>query len=724
MRAFFHPRGVVVIGVSPSPANLARRVVLNLVSWKFPGRVVAVGRQAGEVHGVPILDSLDRPDAFEGCDLAVILTPAPAIPALVRRCGELGIRHAIIESSGFSELHHDGSPLEDELVRAARDAGVRFIGPNCVGLMNFDSGSVAAFAQIDPFPLAPPRGGKGADAAILSQSGGVGLCVLRSLAAQGVMSSWVVSMGNKLDVDEVELAEHLLRHEPVGRVLCYLESMSRGRAFVDAVRASDVPVVVHKVNRTATAKRVAQSHTAALANDDAVVSAVLEQAGVIRVRDTREAALAMAATRLPPMRGDRVALVSRSGGHAVIAADACADEGLRLPAFSASLLDDLEALKPASVILRSNPLDFGDIFDFGLMARILERVSHEADLDAVVFVAVYNPIMEQDQGRRLVMESAEISRRAGKPVALAVVTDEAELEEMRAEADFPLFGTSEEAVHALGLLWKREQALRRSRGEPVWGTGVNGGNTFLEKGFSPGPPSPKTVRKFLGDETSGVVWLDRRARVLSVIDSLALVRAAGIPVVEACSAQETGHLSFPVVAKHGAAADQVVHKDSSGMVKCGLRDRASLVAAIAEIERRARDLGLEPEVVVQPQLEGRELFLGARRDPSFGPVVLFGAGGGLVEVAGGVEIMLAPFTLDEVEHRWSRSPACLRVGDRVDVRQVASWLAGLARLLEVAEEIEEIDVNPLLVSPSGPFAVDARVVLSNSRLAECLDPAP
>jgi succinyl-CoA synthetase beta subunit len=206
--------------------------------------------------------------------------------------------------------------------------------------------------------------------------------------------------------------------------------------------------------------------------------------------------------------------------------------------------------------------------------------------------------------------------------------------------------------------------------------------------------------------------------VLSVIDSLALVCAAGIPVVEACSAQDTGHLSFPVVAKHGGGSDHVVHKDSSGMVRRGLRDRASLAAAIAEIEGRARALGLAPEVVAQSQLEGPELFLGARRDPSFGPVVLLGGGGSMVEVAGGVEIMTTPFTLAEAEHRWNRSPVSRWVGNRVDVRQVASWLAGLARLLEVAEEIEEIDVNPLIVTPAGPFAVDARVVLSNSMLVE------
>lgn len=678
MRRFFHPRGIVVIGVSPSPSNLAQRVILNLRRWNYSGKIVAIGRSESEVHGVMVHAGMDDAAVFDDCEMAVILTPARLVPNLVRRCGELGIERAIVETSGFSELHHDGSPLEEELRKAAQDSGVRIIGPNCVGLIQFGTGNVAAFATVESFDSL-------GDSAIISQSGGVGLCTLRSLAAHGVAPNWMVSIGNKLDVDEVELAQYLLEHEPVGRMLCYLESMPRGRAFCETISRSDVPVVVHKVNRTAAATKVAQSHTAALANDDAVLSAALEQAGAIRVRDTKEAVLAVSATRLPPIRGERVALVSRSGGHAVIATDTCAEQGLLLPDFSAELLADLEELQPASVILRNNPLDFGDVFDFPLMGRILERVCREDDIDAVVFVLVYNPVMEVEQGRALVLEAVEISRRTGKPISLAVVAEEHELHPLRSLVDFPIFGTPEEAVRAVGLLWHREQCRRRSSGELV---------------------SPSR------DELAGLEATDYAHRVLSVAESLDLLKRVGLPVLELHHPQDASLPTFPLVAKCGPGTDEVLHKAGAGLVRRDIRDASELQQAVAELETRAREAGLNSsEIVVQSQLEGSELFLGARRDPSFGPVVLFGAGGSLVELLGDTNVWPYPFTKSEIERLWRRSKIGRIVDDRIEPIQLAEWLAGLGRLLEAFPEIEEIDVNPVIVGERGALTVDSRVVL-------------
>jgi acetate---CoA ligase (ADP-forming) len=685
MKTFFDPRGIAVFGVSPSPSNLAQRVVHNLVAWKFAGKIVAVGRAAGEVYGVPILAGAGDAKAFEGCDLAVILTPAAMIPGIVRRCGEVGIARAVIESSGFTELRDERAGLEHELITAAREAGVRFIGPNCVGLIRFDRGVVCDFAQIDP------REAVG-DAAVISQSGGVGLCQLRALDTQGAPANWMISIGNKLDIDEVALLDHLLCGEPVGRVLCYLESMPRGRAFCDVVRAHDVPVVVHKVNRTAAAVQVARSHTAALANDDAVVDAALEQAGAIRAADTRESALAVAATLLPPVLGNRVVLLSRSGGHAVIATDACVDEGLELPPFAPGLCAELDRLQPESVIQRANPLDLGDVFDFGLQARIAERICREDAFDVLVFVNVNNPTAERDAARRLVTELADISRLTGKPVAIAAVTTDDELRELRQLARWPVFGTPEEAVRAVGLLWRRTAAIKRARGEVASGGGAAapGLGPALAAAAAGGP------------------------RVLSLAESMELLRAAGLPAAPLLRAGDPGveALGSPLVAKHTAPAREVVHKAAAGLVRAGLRDRAEVDRAVAELERRAAELGLAGgEVVIQPQLVGPELFLGARRDPAFGPVVLFGAGGGQVEALGDVQVWPAPFTAEEIEHRWRLTRIGRVVEGRLGAAEIARWAAGLAHLLELEPRILEIDVNPIILAPSGHAAVDARLVV-------------
>jgi acetyltransferase len=205
--------------------------------------------------------------------------------------------------------------------------------------------------------------------------------------------------------------------------------------------------------------------------------------------------------------------------------------------------------------------------------------------------------------------------------------------------------------------------------------------------------------------------------VLSLAESLALLRAAGLPAAPTAPLGETAvaglvALGTPLVAKHTAPSREVVHKAAAGLVRTGLRDASELARAVAEIERRAAELGLAGgEVVVQPQLSGPEIFIGARRDPSFGPVVLFGAGGGLVELLDDVQVWPAPFTVAEIEHRWLRTRIGRVVGDRLDPAEVARWLAGLAALLERAPAILEIDVNPIVVDSSGPAAVDARVVL-------------
>ena len=675
MRTFFDPQGIVVIGVSPSAANLAQRVLHNLKSWSFPGKLVAVGRRAGDVCGVPIVTDMGDASAFEGCDLAVILTPAPTVPDMIRRCGALGITRAIIETSGFTELGDERADLEQDLATAAREAGVRFIGPNCVGVLQLDRGNVNAFAIVEPREVR-------SDAAVVSQSGGVGLCVMRALAAQGVVTNWMASIGNKLDVDEVEIVTYLLDHEPVRRMLCYLESMPRGRDLCDALRGRDVPVVVHKVNRTEQSSRVAQSHTAALSNDDAVVSASLEQAGVIRAADTREAALAMAATRLPPVNGDRVALLSRSGGHAVIATDACAAEGLTLPPFSRALREDLERLQPSSVIERDNPLDFGDVFDFALMGRILERVCREDGFDAVVFVLVFNPAAEIEPAKELIAEVGRIARRSEKPVSIAAVVEEEQMRPLRALADWPIAATPEEAVHSIGLLWRREQARRRAQGPAV--------------------APPTTTPRPLGE----------RARVLSLSASFALLEDAGVPVAPLRRLGDPFEPGRSFVAKLSASSDEVVHKAAAGLVVVGLDDETAVSRAASALERRAAELSLDgAEVVLQPRLSGVELFLGARRDPSFGPVVLFGAGGSLVELVDDVVVWPYPFTVEEIANLWGQVRASRLVGDRLDPLTLARWLAGLGALLEHHRDIESVDVNPVIVGEAGASAVDARVVI-------------
>ncbi|MBI4702855.1 MAG: acetate--CoA ligase family protein, partial [Deltaproteobacteria bacterium] len=629
------------------------------------------------VHGVEVLAEMAPPARFAGCDLGVVITPAATVPAVVRRLAALGIRRVIVQTGGFSELDAGGADLGAELGRLAREAGVRLMGPNCVGLIQLATGNVASFAVIsDTFVPG--------DTAVVSQSGGVALSYMRALGSQGAGVGWMASIGNKLDVHEADVAAFLLRHKPIGRLVCYLESVSAGRELCEAARQSDVPVIVQKAGRTAVAVPIAASHTAALAGDDAVIAAALEQAGIIRARDTREVELAVHATRMPELRGDRVALLARSGGHAVVATDACAEEGLSLPPFSPELCADLGRIQPETVIRRTNPLDFGDIYDFDRMERMFERIVREAGIDGTLLVMVYNRLHEGEGARRLLGRMAELSRSSGKPIAMAVLTVEEELAAVRRATLWPLFGTPEEAAHALGLSLRRHQARARGAGPsvpPPAGAGA--------PAQEPAEPS----------------------RVWSLVGSLALVQAAGIPVAETRPWHKAQDGPFPLVAKHSAGSDEVVHKAAAGLVRTGLTDRAALVRAAAEIAAAARAHGLgEGEVVVQPELGGVELFLGAKRDGSFGPVVLFGCGGSLVEIVRDVVVWPYPFALAEIEHCWSRTRLGPLAGDRLAPAVLAPWLAGLGELLVRHPHIQEIDVNPVVIGAGGAQAVDARVV--------------
>lgn len=671
----FHPAGIAVFGVSTVSGNLGRNIVDNLVRWRFAGLIVALGRRAGEVHGIPITAEMTAA-ALNGCDLAVILTPAATVPGILRLCGEAGIHHAVIETAGFSELGEQGDELEREVVTAARESGVRFLGPNCVGLAQLANGNVSSFAAIGTD--IPPG-----DAAIVAQSGGVGLAIMRSLGEQGLGVGSMVTLGNKLDLDEVDIIEHLLTCEPVGRLVLYLESASRGRALCDLARHSEVPLIVHKVNRTAAATFIAQSHTAAAVNDDRIVGAAFGQAGIIRARDTEDVVLATQATRLPLLRGRRIALLSRSGGHAVIATDACADEGLELPPFSPELLADLSAIQSDSVIHRQNPLDFGDIFDFDKVPQIVERVIREPDVDGIALVIMYNRLHERESMARAAPVIARLCREHHKPIAVTAVVETPELAGLRGLVDLPVFDTPEKAVRVLGILARRYEARQRALGA------------------RPRAELDRSAWASLGAGT---------ARVWSLGRSLAAIAAAGIPVVQSASPEEHP-FAYPVVAKLSADSEQVVHKAALGMVHTNIGDATALDAARVAIREAAHLQGLSPgDVLVQPQLSGPPLFLGAKRDPSFGPVVLFGCGGELLELVGDAVVWPYPFTLGEIAHLYGQTRLPKLLGDGFDIAQLGRWLAGLGELLAQVPAVVEIDVNPILMTAHGPQAIDARVV--------------
>ena len=351
---FFYPRSIVVIGVSPERTNLGKNILQNCLTFEYSGEVLSAGIKEGVVYGQrihPSVEALDRP-----VDLAVILTPARTVPGILEQCGRKGIRWAVIESGGFSELGEDGTVIEQACCEVAKRYGIRFVGPNGIGVANLENGLALPF-----WPLREDL--KTGPVSVLAQSGGVGLSYLGFLAEESIGVNKFVSMGNKLDVDENDLLEYLIQDEGTRVILLYLEGFTDGRRFLEIASRSGKPILVHKSNRFETSASIAHSHTTALFSDDILVDNALKQAGCIRVNTMNEAMDYIRALTMPPLRGNRLAVVSRSGGHAVIAADACAHYGFELPSFPAELLEKVEKRLRAHVIRLQNPLDLGDLFD-------------------------------------------------------------------------------------------------------------------------------------------------------------------------------------------------------------------------------------------------------------------------------------------------------------------------------------------------------------------------
>lgn len=689
MKRVFYPQSIVVIGVSEKPDNLARNIIANLHAFGYQGDLYAVGQRSGEVHSVPIVTSLDQvPD---GLDLAVILTPAAVVPDLVEACGRRSIHRVVVESGGFGEFSDEGRLLEKRLLEVARRWGIHFVGPNCISVVNLEAGVCLPFVSVSPetVRLGP--------ASVVAQSGGVSITYLDRLSAAGVGVNKVVSIGNKADLDENDYLAYLLKDPGTEMVCLYLESIDDGRQLMDLARSSPKPLIVHKANRGRASQRIALSHTAALADDDRIVSAAFRQVGILRAENFRDAVAAAQGLALPPVRGDNLVIISRSGGHAVVAADAAERHGFRLSPIPEDFTRQVRSLFRADVIVPTNPLDLGVIFDFDLYARIVEACLQALAPDAILLVNTYS-LPEAGGARRLARRVEEIVRETGRPVALCVYAQGNEPQVIQQEIGLPVFAEIEEAVRGLAASreYYRWQASRAgAKPHPV------------------GAPPPE-AEVLLAE--AGVLTTDR---------ALALCRAYGIPVAPweiaadpEQAARAADRLGYPVAIKF--LSTQVMHKSDVGGVILGLADgpavRREAEAMLACVAQRVPQAG-PARLMVQPMVVGGvEVILGGKRDPSFGPVVMFGLGGVHVEVLDDVAFRVAPLSQADAEEiieevRGSRLLEGVRGGAPADRGALIRALLALSRLLVENPRLVEVDINPLVVFEKGAAAVDARAVV-------------
>lgn len=695
MHSLFYPTSIAVIGVSERPANIARNVVSNLLEFDYQGIISLVGPRGGVFATRRIYRSvLEIP---EPVDLAVILTPAATVPAILEECGQKGIRWAVLETAGFREYSETAGQLEADILRVAASYGIRFIGPNCVGIINMENGLCLPFPPL--YRFIEPGG-----ISILSQSGGFGMSVMSLMANEGLGLSKFVSVGNMLNIGAEELLAYLVDDPGTRLMFLYLESIRDGRRLMEIARRSPKPILAFKANTGGLSRQIAASHTAALSGDDRVVDAAFSQCGIIRVHDETSIVNGFKALQLPPMRGNRLAIVSRSGGHAVVAADACEAAGFKLAHFSDAFIREIESHFRASVIRLTNPLDLGDLFDLDVYAEIIERTLQQPWVDGVVFLHTSSTKTERDRTRELIARLEQAPRRSDKPIALYLSAAADELAYLRKTFAIPIFTQVVETIRALELSHRCCQAQQLQVESDVPQLAVDRGATraTIDRALATG-------RDLLLDEAIAVLQyygipVAQSFRAATVEEAQAAARRAGYPV------------ALKVI------SEEISHKSDVGGVRLNLCDADAVAAAYQEMAERIRLVrpgAAFDGVLVQPMAaDGHELILGGRRDAQFGPVVLVGLGGVFVEIMGQAALRVAPIGRREAQAMIAelRGAAILQ-GARgrlaADTAAVGEALLRVSQLLCDFPEIQELDINPLRVfdESAGCLALDARVIL-------------
>jgi acetyl coenzyme A synthetase (ADP forming)-like protein len=702
LKPLLHPSSVAVIGASRSRTSVGGEIFANLLRRPFVGPVYPVNPNAPSVQGVRAYGSMAHvPDTV---DLAIVVVPAAQVPRAIADCANARVRAAVVVSAGFAEEGAKGARTQEEIISVAQAAGMRIVGPNCLGVLSTEP-DVALHAT---FATGWPPAG---NVSIASQSGALGIALLDEARDHGIGIRHFVSLGNEADVSAEELVEYWGEDEGTRVILLYLESFPNPRRFLDVARrvTRRKPVVVVKGGRSQSGARAAGSHTGALATRDVVVDALLAQAGVLRVASLEElfdAATLLASEHRPV--GRRVAIVTNAGGPGILAADACEAQGLTVPAFADAVAADLRAALPHASV--RNPVDLlagasADAFD-----AAVSRIARDPAIDVLLVACVPTPSTD-------VVAVAEVlarSRAREAKALVACVLGTKGIEDARSvlrEAGIPVYGLPEAAAGALGASARYSATASRAEG-----TGVPMAEPRAREAAA--RVAALAASRLPGDGVGRGRWLPG-GEATALLEAFGLRSVAGAVARDADEAARAAvSLGFPVALKVVSRA--VVHKSDIGGVLLDLRDEEAVRQGVATLERRmvaAGHRGDPDHLLVQAMVpRGVELFLGMSRDPVFGPVIAFGIGGVQLELWNDVKMRLAPLTTEDAGAMLDgiRGRPLLdgfRGGPPADRAALVDAILQISRLSMDVPDVSELDVNPLVaLEPGrGVVAVDVRV---------------
>jgi acyl-CoA synthetase (NDP forming) len=703
LRRFFAPRSLAIVGASEN-AYWGRNALSNLKVIGFDGRVVPVNPKRKTVFGIECFASLR--ELTQPVDLVYIAAPIETVPAALADAASVHIRNAVIISAGFGESGDEGKRLQTSLTQQVQANDITILGPNCPGFINFTN-SVSAYGQ--EIPSAMPRGGVG----IILQSGALTTVILKLARAHGVGLSKVVCMGNEAVIRAVDVLEHMIDDEATQVIAMFLEQIKDGSRFLQLARralAAGKAIVVFKVGRTPEGQKAALAHTGAVAGDDAVVDAALRQSGVVRVHSLEELLItAGLLSRIRPLKGTRMAVVSGSGGACDIIADRASDEGLQMPPFSPKIHAELKAYLPDFATVQ-NPLDTAavdTVRETGTAAVamdvVAEIVSRDPNFDFVLyngFNVVPQVAANADEEAKNVARIAHVgemlrqSERPIIPVSLSCLEVGPFARSLYDANDLFMLGGIEFGLTAIGhaVRWNKARTNLKAA-EPYRAAN-----------------SPSSLNSRKG------AWSEFEGRQLLESSGVPLVPAALVQTVEEALTAST-KFGYPVVLK--VCSSEIAHKSDVGGVALNLRNADEVRTAFASVEAagRAAARGTIDGILVSPMRpRGVELFAGVTVDPSFGPTLAVGLGGIWIEVLRDVSLRVLPVTEADVVDMLSslRAKSLLdgaRGGPKVNIAKVAQVIYRIAQAsLSVGPGLQAFEVNPIWAVDDRVEALDVLVV--------------
>jgi acetyltransferase len=679
----FYPKSVAIFGVSENLDNLGQFILRNMIDNKYTGKIHLIGRKDSEINGMRVYKSIN--DVQDSVDLAVILTPAQTVPELLTDCGKRGIGYAVIESGGFSETNDQGMMLEQEIKKIAETYNIRFTGPNGLGVVNMENGLCTPF-----FPVVPPI--RKGSVSIIAQSGGMSLMIMQMFSYEGVGINKVISTGNKTNIDEIGYLSYLMDDPGTKLIAMYLEDIKNGTGLIELIQNGSKPIVVFKSNINAKTARIARSHASAIANDDVVVTEALKEAGAIRADTLTEFADVVKLLSITNNYGNRIAVLSRSGGHAIITEDAVAQYGFETPQFSEKFLQEVNKHVRAGVINFTNPLDMGDIYDFDFYISAVELALSDPSFDIVIFIHTYSSAIYEGSSEEMAKRFMELTRTYKKPILPLFLTEANNLNKLIGSIDYPFFIDPATMLKAVAKI-RDARACKRN----------------LDT----------------SSKTSMVGVKHGIKNILSLMGSLNVVQFHGIPTAPWAYARSQAEvrniikeLGYPLAMK--IESMNVSHKSDIGGVMLDIDNEARAIEAydwLTDGIKKVHPNIVTDGVVIQKMLKGpMELIIAAKRDEEFGPVIITGIGGIYTEILRDTSLALCPvdeaYALDMLKRLKGYALLKGARGQKtLAIQEAVNLITTVSKIMIDRFNIVELDLNPVLLDEEKALALDARVVV-------------